>query len=75
MNSAPRWDFSGRAAIVTGAARGIGLAVVQQLAANGASVVGWDIPGADWTEAAKAGGTNWLAVDRKSTRLNSSHVD
>jgi 2-dehydro-3-deoxy-L-rhamnonate dehydrogenase (NAD+) len=35
--------FSGQTAVVTGAASGIGLAVAQRLASEGASVVGWDI--------------------------------
>lgn len=40
-----RWtvDLSGRRAVVTGAARGIGKAIAQQLAACGAHVVGMDI--------------------------------
>jgi 3-oxoacyl-[acyl-carrier protein] reductase len=37
------YDFSGHRAIVTGAARGIGLAVAKALSASGADVVGWDI--------------------------------
>jgi 3-oxoacyl-[acyl-carrier protein] reductase len=37
-----RLDFSGRAAVVTGGAAGIGLAVAQRLASGGASVALWD---------------------------------
>jgi len=37
------YDFSGRRAVVTGAARGIGLAVARALSASGAHVVGWDL--------------------------------
>lgn len=36
-------EFGGRSAIVTGAARGIGLAVAQRLAAGGARVALWDL--------------------------------
>ncbi|MBS0342000.1 MAG: SDR family oxidoreductase [Proteobacteria bacterium] len=44
--SAPRYEFAGRVAIVTGAAAGIGQAVAQRLAQDGATVVAWDLPGA-----------------------------
>ena len=37
------YDFSGRRAVVTGAARGIGLAVANALRASGAQVVSWDV--------------------------------
>ena len=40
MNS---YDLSGRTAVVTGAARGIGLAVAERLLASGANVMLWDI--------------------------------
>ena len=39
------FDFHGRVAIVTGAARGIGLAVARQLEAGGAQIVSVDLPG------------------------------
>ncbi len=46
MTAAPArasYDFSGHRAVVTGAARGIGMAVAQALAGSGADVIGWDL--------------------------------
>ena len=47
-------DLKGRTAIVTGAARGIGLATAQRLLASGAAVALWDID-ADALDQAVAG--------------------
>jgi len=44
--------FAGRSAVVTGGARGIGLAVAQRLAAGGAGVALWDLDGAALERAA-----------------------
>ena len=53
--STPRYDFAGRVAIVTGAAAGIGRAIAQRLAQDGATVVAWDLPGALAPEQLQAG--------------------
>ncbi len=46
-------DMTGRSAIVTGGASGIGLAIVQRLAASGANVAIWDMNEATLAAAAK----------------------
>ena len=51
----PTQPLAGRVAIVTGAARGIGLAAVRRLCRDGASVVAFDRPGADFSEVKAAG--------------------
>ena len=58
-------DFSGRAAVVTGGARGIGLAVARRLAAGGARVSLWDMDGERTAEVAEgfAGGADARIVD------------
>jgi 3-oxoacyl-[acyl-carrier protein] reductase len=40
-----RFDFAGRAAIVTGGAQGIGAAIAQRLEQSGAKVLVWDLDG------------------------------
>ena len=47
-------DLENRTAIVTGGARGIGLAIVQRLLASGATVTLWDLDGAVLDQAAAA---------------------
>jgi NAD(P)-dependent dehydrogenase (short-subunit alcohol dehydrogenase family) len=56
MNDAIR-RFAGRNAIVTGAARGIGLAVAGRLASEGARVAIWDVDAAEAKKAAAALGS------------------
>jgi 2-dehydro-3-deoxy-L-rhamnonate dehydrogenase (NAD+) len=55
--------FSGQFAVVTGGASGIGLAVAQRLAAEGAKVSGWDISEAS-LNAAGSVFTNTVVVDQ-----------
>ena len=51
----PDQSLAGRVAIVTGGARGIGLAAVERLCAGGASVLAFDRPDADFAAALGAG--------------------
>jgi 3-oxoacyl-[acyl-carrier protein] reductase len=46
-------DLAGRAAIITGGARGIGLAIAERFVASGAKVAIWDVDGAAADDAAK----------------------
>jgi 3-oxoacyl-[acyl-carrier protein] reductase len=60
-------DLAGRKAVVTGGARGIGLAVAERFLASGAEVALWDRDGAKAAESAKAlsrtGKCQGVAVD------------
>jgi 2-dehydro-3-deoxy-L-rhamnonate dehydrogenase (NAD+) len=56
MNDAIR-RFAGRNAIVTGAARGIGLAIAERLASEGVRVAIWDVDAAEAKKAAAALGS------------------
>ena len=47
-------DMNGRVAVVTGGARGIGLAIAQRAAASGATVALWDVDAARVAQAAQA---------------------
>ena len=55
-------QLTGQVALVTGAARGIGLAVVRLLAEAGARIVAWDLPGSPWADAQQAAGDKLLVV-------------
>jgi len=60
-----RYDFSGRRAVVTGGANGIGRAIVERLMAGGATVEVWDLEpeGVPGTVARKVDVTDWGSVE------------
>ncbi len=55
--------LAGRVAVVTGAARGIGLATVQQLAQAGVQIVAFDLPGSPWSDVRQAAAAGLLEVE------------
>ena len=54
MHNETKFDFTGRVAVVTGGAQGIGLAITKRLLASGARVAIWDMDSAEMVRAAAA---------------------
>jgi NAD(P)-dependent dehydrogenase (short-subunit alcohol dehydrogenase family) len=54
--------MAGRVALVTGAARGIGLSTVRLLYEQGVRVVAFDLPGSDWTEVTQSTNASTLLI-------------
>lgn len=50
----PKYDFAGQAAVITGGAKGIGLAIAQRLITDGASVSLWDLDSERLVKAAES---------------------
>jgi 3-oxoacyl-[acyl-carrier protein] reductase len=70
-----RFDFAGRTAIVTGAAQGIGRAIVKGLAEAGAYVVALDIDGDGARATAESAGGSALACDVSDAAAVATVVD
>ncbi|GIX13615.1 MAG: short-chain dehydrogenase/reductase SDR [Paracoccaceae bacterium] len=72
MNS---YDLSGRVAVVTGGAQGIGLAVARRMVASGARVILWDIDGPLAGRAAAEIGAHAMALDVTDTAAVQAAAD
>lgn len=73
MKAERLFDVSGRAAIVTGAASGLGLAIAEVMAENGARVMMADIDGVGLEKAAAALGGRGLAVEASVVDVADTH--
>jgi NAD(P)-dependent dehydrogenase (short-subunit alcohol dehydrogenase family) len=62
-NEATTGHLRGRVALVTGAARGIGLATVQQMAQAGMHIAAFDLPASPWADVQQAGAAALLQVE------------
>ncbi len=68
-----RYDLGGRVAVITGGARGIGLAVAKRMRASGATVVLWDLLVERLAEADQiAAMIVWMASDECSFTVGSA---
>jgi len=56
-------SMAGRVALVTGAARGIGLSTVRLLSEQGVRIAAFDLPGSDWAEVTQATDTSTLLFE------------
>jgi 3alpha(or 20beta)-hydroxysteroid dehydrogenase len=61
--SAPPASLTGRVALITGAAQGIGLASIRLLSAAGAKIVAFDLPGSSWEAARDAVKTKLATIE------------
>lgn len=74
MNTAGKLE--GRVAIITGAARGIGLAAVKRLADDGADIVAFDLPGSplgDAVQAAESAGQRAIVYEGDVSDVDGWH--
>ena len=56
-------SMSGRVALVTGAARGIGLSTVRLLSEQGVRIAAFDLPGSDWADVTQATDASTLLIE------------
>ncbi len=68
-------DLTGRHAIVTGGAKGIGYATAERLLASGAGVTLWDIDEPRLAQAAETLGARFTAGDAARAEVHSIAVD
>ena len=66
-------DLSGKTAIITGGGQGLGLGISTKIAGQGANIIVTDLDDRNKSTVEELAKTNNVDLDRKSTRLNSSH--
>ena len=63
-----QYDLTGRVAVITGGAQGIGLAVARRMAASGAVIAIWDLDGVWRLEPVTGGILNFTYLPLNQTR-------